>query len=78
MKFSGNVLNGTQNKCLDFGSDLDHCLDHLGRGLCSPSALVRLFVYISLLCGIIFSLLSLIFRDGLPGHPSVTRAVLLI
>ena len=24
MKFSGNVLNGTRNKWLDFGSDLDH------------------------------------------------------
>ena len=27
MKFSGNVLNETRNKLLDFGSDLDHCLD---------------------------------------------------
>ena len=24
MKFSGNVLNGTRNKRLHFGSDLDH------------------------------------------------------
>ena len=32
MKFSGNVLNGTRNKLLDFGSDLDHCLDHLDPG----------------------------------------------
>ena len=32
MKFSGNVLNGTWNKCLDFRSDLDHCLDHLDQG----------------------------------------------
>ena len=24
MKFSGNVLNGTKNKGLDFGSGLDH------------------------------------------------------
>ena len=27
MKFSGYVLNGTKNKLLDFGNDLDHCLD---------------------------------------------------
>ena len=27
MKFSGYVLNRTRNKWLDFGSDLDHCLD---------------------------------------------------
>ena len=32
MKFSGNVLNGMRNKCLDFGSDLDHCLDHPDPG----------------------------------------------
>ena len=32
MKFSGNVLNGTRNKLLDFGSNLDHCLDHLDPG----------------------------------------------
>ena len=32
MKFSGNVLNGTRKMRLDFGSDLDLCLDHLGRG----------------------------------------------
>ena len=32
MKFSGNVLNGTRNKLLDFGSDLDHCLGHLDPG----------------------------------------------
>ena len=24
MKFAGNVLNGTRNKWLEFGSDLDH------------------------------------------------------
>ena len=28
MKFSGNVLNGMRNKWLDFGSDLDHFLEH--------------------------------------------------
>ena len=32
MKFSGNVLNGTKNKGLDFGSNLDHCLDHVDPG----------------------------------------------
>ena len=32
MKFSQNVLNGTRKKWLDFGSDLDHCLDHLDPG----------------------------------------------
>ena len=32
MKFSGNVLNGTRYKELDFGSDLDHCLDNLDPG----------------------------------------------
>ena len=32
MKISGNVLNGTRNKGLDFGRDLDHCLDHLDPG----------------------------------------------
>ena len=32
MKFSGNVLNGTRNKCLNFGSDLGYCLDHLDPG----------------------------------------------
>ena len=29
MAFSANGLNGTSNKRLDFGSDLDHILDHL-------------------------------------------------
>ena len=32
MKFSGNVVNGTRNKGLDFRSDLNHCLDHLDPG----------------------------------------------
>ena len=32
MTFSANDLNGARNKWLDFGSDLDHCLDHLDPG----------------------------------------------
>ena len=32
MKLSGNVLNGTKNKSLVFGSNLDHCLDHVDPG----------------------------------------------
>ena len=32
MTFSGNVLNGTRNRLLGFGSDLDHCLDLLDPG----------------------------------------------
>ena len=32
MKFSDNVLNGTRNKWLEFGSDMDHCLDNLDPG----------------------------------------------
>ena len=39
MKFSGNVLNETRNKWLDFGSDLDHCLDHLDPCLAEVCAL---------------------------------------
>ena len=31
-EISGNVLNGTRNKRLDFRSDLDHCLDLLDPG----------------------------------------------
>ena len=37
MKYSGNVLNGTKNKWLDFWSDLDHCLDHLDPGFLKRS-----------------------------------------
>ena len=33
MTFSGYVLNGSRNKELDFGSDLDHCVDHLDTRL---------------------------------------------
>ena len=32
MTFSANDPNCTRNKGLDFGSDLDHCLDHLDPG----------------------------------------------
>ena len=32
MAFSANDLNDTRNKWLDFGSDLDHILDHLDLG----------------------------------------------
>ena len=41
MKFSGNVLNGTRDKGLDFGSDLDNCLDHLDPGFCLKEVIAR-------------------------------------
>ena len=39
MKFSESVLNGTRNKWLHFGSEMDHCLDHLDPGLAKVCAL---------------------------------------
>ena len=34
MKFSGNVLNGTKNKGLDFGSNLDHWIMWIQAARC--------------------------------------------
>ena len=39
MEFSRNVQNGTWDKWLDFGSDLDHCLDLLDPCLAEVCAL---------------------------------------
>ena len=48
MKFSGNVLNGTSNQWLDFGSDLNHLDPGFIKG--SHSQIILVWILIIFFC----------------------------